>query len=400
MQRNVRQKVGRTVDIAEPIEREWKAAGYSELVARALEQEGINKGYFLNAAKDLASRSPLSKKKYQAALGVALYIGLGRVVDAIIQHEGGDPYQYQFHYGRAHIAAVCGHPEALHTALNSYNRGVQYGLGLAAARAGRFSVVQRLVRRHGLVPLDRKETIQGLRGFLLGEAAKGDHLRLFVWLIRRFRLNFRQIKEGRVFAYVWGDCLKWCLRQPNCALGELHSFELITMSINIHEWGAGTRHPIGGKLDFRNRELGDSGCAQIAIALSMDCGTACAELDFSENPRITEAGVLSLLDHLGDTPTCGLGRFRLVSDLTESPLPSYKVDPTCDEFTKRLLLPDLPPRGVNRVRQMVWHKNRCSGARAMMDVVCPFPSLVTMVSFWIADRIRYSGKPDSKEKPQ
>lgn len=402
----------------EEIKRRWARAGFSDAVAKTLKYEGIRKARFLNMAIDCDCEvwergSHTCCLKYRSPLYVGFHYKLGRVIDVALQETDIDPYSYSRNFGYTRIAAMCGHLDTLRRFCASAspddwckemfelyhlcgsNEDIYYQIGLAAARTGRLPIIQYLVRQKGL-PIG--QTGSG-NTTLAREAIRGDHLKVFLWLIREARANRSPVgsvlttRDATELLYAaQGDCLLWFLRQPKCGQCRIPSGYADTVLARMTRIGGQDPFRLGGCIDLRGRRLGNGACRYLACVLRLCSGMIQNEIDLRENPRITGTGVRRLVRSVEWTPTSYPANLVLVPDPDQLPSLESGRASYNSKYYQRILLPELPLNAIRAAREEIdRRRNETCGLSHYglfpVDFVCPFPSLVTITSFWIANRI-------------
>lgn len=222
-----------------------------------------------------------------------------------------------------------------------------------------------------------------------------------------------------------GNCLWWLLRQPGCDIRP--SFARSKRSYteilwNIYEDTAPDPLPVWRVdpvlLDLRCRRLGNRACQLVANCLcQMEERENFQIIDLSENPRIGPEGVNAIVRcfdqiafHLreirfSDLPVRCHNTFRLLARQQVYRIYEMGLGRGYHKFLETQTYPTLEmcvegdfkaavcmklPAGQNGELDHI-----CVANGADVKVVCPFPSLVTIVSWWIADRIR---KPKKKRR--
>lgn len=355
---------------------EWAKAGYSKEGAEALEREGFSQYDFLEYTM-------ITFECYPALIIAAITFHLGRVIDAELQRDPQmDPYDVAKHnHARCEVATMCGHLEIvkqevekktgqLHSLQQPAVTERLLGIGSMAAGAGRLSVLQYLVRKKHLEPNERTA-----RPSLAWYACHRDHLDVVVWLMRHTQASWSVYNPEILNAH--GDCLWWILRQPGSHGGGNLSLQGVLrvvrrLSICVGEWGK----PV--HVDLRGRQVGNNLCFFLGRYLHQMQPIA-EKIDLSENPRIGFAGFRYLVCYL------------LMHNPGEKPIfICRRVERT------QLVMSGLSVQCINDFNKRVRAKKRKKNP-VRVELVCPFPSLVTIVSCWIADRI--GGDKSAEQRP-
>jgi len=317
------------------------------------------------------------------------------------------------------------------------------------ARAGRLLLVEYAIRE--LCSMD--ELTPYLCGHAIGAAIEYDHLDVLVFLLRFLSGGAREytaadgsnadftvtIRKGRMYVvqlinnvvverirtlgWVFSahrDCLWWLLRQPWCHIHPEYYRRTETFTEflwQIYNDSDPDPLPVWRTdpvlLDLRCRRLGNSACKLVAECMvGMEEREAFQIIDFSENPRIGPRGVRAIVRTLDRTafhlreirfselPVCCLNTFRLLTQQRVYRIYETGLGNAWHKFLKHKTYPTLGMcvRGdFERAGRMKLPKGQdaeldrgCVANGVGVNMVCPFPSLVTIVSWWIANRIRKS----------
>jgi hypothetical protein len=218
-----------------------------------------------------------------------------------------------------------------------------------AAQANRLDVVRYLVQECGV---DVNETPRYDGSFhhrALDMAAERDHYQIVQWLVVVGKSNVWRatVSMAGRRSYLW------LLTLPG-----IDQFNRNDIDFYIQKTWDEREHTQVKSLDFHQMRLGNSACALVATCYSF-YRVAWTRLD--DNPRIGHQGVQHVIRGLQ----------------------SY-VYPTSKKL-KRIRMSDLSVSDYCALRTQ--------GHISNVEIECPFPSLVTIVSVWIADYLLFPFAP-------
>jgi len=335
----------------------WEIFGFSKEGAEALELECHSKHDFF-----CLRTSPRLSRMPDSLLQAAIRMQLGRVVDAELRRDPElDPYKIDpSDVGRLQVAAVCGHLDVVKdafqkTAWPPKDSHKWRSVCFWAASGGRLPIVQYAIRKGQVDP-----NAVGIWRSMAAYAARHDHLDVLVWLMQH--TNARWTEEDSEIKYARGRCLLWILQQPGAPVDTPGCCKIMADIVGRLK----ERAMHGSLLDLRNRGLGDNACKLVRWCLLHECSQLGYDVDVSENPRIGDNGFMRLLV-------------------------SLQHNPKVREHQPKLIMSDMPIRSINSYHKRFRELGRWYKGMFVPDVqlVCAFPSLVTIVSCWIADQIRY-----------
>lgn len=372
----------------------------AETVAETLKRESVGEIEFL--LYDTSTTDPMK---------MAMENCCGRIIDALIpviqQDQPGvpfDPYSYRgMGLTELEIATVCGDVDRVSKILDNWMYGPLTCTFVVrqAGKAGRVSVMQYVIRKCRSDPHIRSSVAEIWKS-MVQNTAFGGYVDILAWLFRvgasmlegrpDDALQKREAVRGCLIRGR-GDCLWWILRQPmifpEVAPGGGACIDILwrlyAMTTPPDERGLPTT------LDLSNRLLGDTICKLIGNVMILQEREFFNCIDLSKNPRITDAGIRVLCYgfkraplpfqrlHLSDLPVRLVNLLRKL-DVTRVFNDTVTFYPRT--FVKRVWwLPD-------NAGDHLYDKPTSESGAPPTRVSCPFPTLVTIVSCWIADQIR------------
>lgn len=376
------------LDAETDVEKMWERSPYPPVIREAVAREYISDWHFLGSARRGTEWLP--------ALRVGLMYLWGRVIDAALTLPDADPEQYYERYGGLRVSVACGDMEGWKKFLSDNesptvclqsrhehldDRSVLLSIRSSdpkvlaariAAATGRLAILQEAVEYLGTddwfdPPCYNQMTCN---------VAQSGHLPVLRFLLHHFtRTETVPSVVRRLLPEAQGDCLWWILRQSQLypTFRPFHISVLATWrlwralrriaSIPIcqdadHHKKPERRRKTKYQIDVRSRRLSDSGCAIILGCTKEGDRSLFQGLDMSGNVRFGDYAVKII---------CMTGG-KLTQNWVTGPW---------------LRLPQMSTRAINAlaIRGYVspW-KTR--------GIIAPFPSLVTIVSWFIADWIK------------
>lgn len=346
---NKRQRKGEKTEEEEEEDKDeilWKKLGYSEEGAEALKQEYYSKHRFF-VLRNLGKYD----ENAPCLLKMAIYLRLGRVIDAELRRDPRlDPYKRAPQDpDRLQIAAVCGHLDIVKdefhkTCWPPKDSHKWRNICFWAAEAGRLPIVQYAIRKGKVDP-----NAVGIWKSMAYYACRRDHLDVVVWLMRHTQAGWST--ESPEICQARGRCLWWIVRQTGTYCNRRPPYD----SKNILErMGVVSGDNNNTCIDLRGRGVGDNICG-VLLHYLQDSAIV-KRLDLAENPRIGDLGIQILLHRA----------------------PRWSSSHTSGQ----LIMSDLPVHLINTFRKTDLENT------FFTELVCPFPTLVTIVSVWIAEQIR------------